>query len=520
MARTPILRQFEQLVCSSLRTDACASREMSSLPPTRRAFLGTAAAAATMALAPGTVRASMSIRTMSRIAVVGAGLAGLTCALRLQQRGIHATVYEASTRLGGRCWTRRGDFASGQVAEHGGELIDQSHTATRQLAQELGLDLVNALRTEDNGVEPRFWFGGAAYPYRQASLDLRDIWRSMHRDLSEASYPTTYLVNTRRGRELDAMSIAQWIEATVPGGRTSPLGQLLDVAYTIEYGAGIEEQSSLNLLYLLGYSGPGRFRVFGPSNEKYRVVGGNDQMVARMAALLAGQVEVGHRLVAVRRAPDARIVLTFATPGGTLEQTFDHVVFALPFAVLDASVDLSQSGFSARKRLAIAELGRGANSKLNVQFGSRVWNAAHCSGETYTDRGSQTSWEVTRGQSGTQGILVNYSGGSYARGFSGADPVSRAIQFCGQVEPLMPGVTAAFNGLATLDTWHDNPMSLCSYSFWKVGQYTTIAGVEGEREDNAYYCGEHTSIDAQGYLEGAVETGERAAAEVAEMLRG
>lgn len=440
--------------------------------------------------------------------------------MRLQQQGIHATVYEANTRLGGRCWTRRGDFASGQVAEHGGELIDQSHTAVRQLAQELGLDLVNALRAEESGSEPGFWFDGAAYPARQASLDLRDIWRRMHRDLSEASYPTTYLVNTQRGRELDAMSIADWIEATVPGGRSAPLGQLLDVAYNIEYGAEIEEQSSLNLLYLLGYSGPGRFRVFGPSNEKYRVVGGNDQLVTRMAALLAGQVELQHRLVAVRRAPDGRIVLTFATPAGTVEQAFDHVVFALPFAVLDASVDLSLSGFSPRKRMAIAELGRGANSKLNVQFASRVWTAAHCSGETYTDRGSQASWEVTRGQPGTEGILVNYSGGAYARGFAGADPVARAVQFCGQVEPLMPGASAAFNGLATLDTWHDNPFSQCSYSYWKVGQYTRFAGVEGEREANAHFCGEHTSIDAQGYLEGAVETGQRAAAELADLLRG
>ncbi|MFY0545543.1 FAD-dependent oxidoreductase [Brevibacillus sp. H7] len=48
-------------------------------------------------------------------------MAGLTCAYRLKQAGYHATVYEASNRIGGRCWTRRGDFADGQIAEHGGE---------------------------------------------------------------------------------------------------------------------------------------------------------------------------------------------------------------------------------------------------------------------------------------------------------------------------------------------------------------------------------------------------------------
>lgn len=85
---------------------------------------------------------------------VGAGLAGLTCAYRLRERSIFATVYEGNTRLGGRCWTRRGDFAAGQIAEHGGELIDQSHQQIRQLAQPLGLPLDNLLKAEANGAEP------------------------------------------------------------------------------------------------------------------------------------------------------------------------------------------------------------------------------------------------------------------------------------------------------------------------------------------------------------------------------
>ena len=75
------------------------------------------------------------------------------------------------------------------------------------------------------------------------------------------------------------MSIIDWIDAYVPGGMSSKLGQLLDVAYNIEYGAESSEQSSLNLLYLLGYSGQGQLRIFGPSNEKYHVRGGNDQIV-------------------------------------------------------------------------------------------------------------------------------------------------------------------------------------------------------------------------------------------------
>jgi monoamine oxidase len=309
------------------------------------------------------------------------------------------------------------------------------------------------------------------------------------------------------------MSLAQWIATTVPGGLASPLGQLLSVAYEIEYGAPVAQQSSLNLIYLLGYSGPGKLRIFGPSNEKYRIVGGNDLLPQALAAQLAGQLEPQHRLLAVAKLASGRIRLTFATAGPTVQRDFDHVVFALPFAVLRSAVDLTAADWSTRKLLAIQQLGRGSNSKLALQFTGRPWRTLGCSGETYSDLGCQASWEVSRGQAGTAGILVNFTGGPYAESFAGANPTVRAQQFLQQLQPML-SIGAQWNGLASLDTWHDQPLTRCSYSFWKVGQYQLFAGVEGAPEGNAWFCGEHTSQDAQGYLEGAVETGERAAAEV------
>src|SRR6185436_5405965 len=98
--------------------------------------------------------------------------------------------------------------------------------------------------------------------------------------------------------------------------------------------------------------------------------------------------------------------------------------------------------------------------------------------------------------------------------FNTGTPASRAQEFLVQIEPVLPGLTATWNGRATIDHWASNPFSLGSYSYWQIGQYTRFAGIEGVQEDNAHFCGEHTSIDAQGYLEGAVESGERAAAEV------
>ena len=485
---------------------------------TRRAFVEQAALAGATAAALSWP-APAGGASAPRVAVVGAGLAGLTAAYRLRQAGVAATVYEASTRLGGRCWTRRGDFAEGQIAEHGGELIDQSHKQVRQLAQELRLDLDNLLAAEQNGTEATFWFDGRRYAYEEATRDLKAIWQKIHADVSAAGYPTTYDGYTPRGWELDHMSILDWIEESVPGGIASPLGQLLDAAYDIEYGAPIHDQSSLNLLYLLGYSGQGQLRIFGPSNEKYRVRGGNDQIAHRMADRIAGQFETGARLVAIVREPDGRYTLTFARGAGTFARTCEKVILALPFSILRESVDFSRAGFSALKETAIREQGMGASTKLHLQFDERVWRGQGFNGETYSDRGYQCSWEVTRGQAGTAGILVNYTGGDVARGFERGRVDRQASTFLGQIEPVLPGVGAAWNGRATVDVWSLAPFVKGGYSFWRVGQYTRFAGAEGERSFDCHFCGEHTSIDSQGYLNGAVETGERAAAEVAADLR-
>jgi monoamine oxidase len=510
MARTPLAGTLEQLAAQASTDARIAPR------PTRRQLLagtaGIAAAAAAGRFAPA-ARAAVS----PRIVVVGAGLAGLSCAYRLKQAGYTAQVYEASDRIGGRCWSDRTTFANGQIVEHGGELIDQGHTAIRQLAQQLGLKLDNLLSAERNGTEPFYYFDGEPYSYAEATDDLKGIWQQLHADVSAASYPTLYNLSTERGRELDNMSIAQYIDTYVPGGRSSKLGQLLDVAYNIEYGGETTEQSSLNMLYLLAYSGQGQLRIFGPSNEKYHVVGGNDQITARMASALQGQITMGAELVSIRRNSDGTWGLSFR---GAKPATADRVVIAIPFSILRSSVDISKAGFSPRKLTAIRDMGMGTNSKLHVQFTSRHWESLGCNGDTFADTGYQNTWDVTRAQGGTSGILVDYTGGDIGASFGSGTPSSRAQQFLGQLEPVLPGISARWNGRALIDYWTGYPWTKGSYSYWKVGQYQAFAGVEREIEGGScHFAGEHTSIDFQGYLNGAVETGERAAGEITAALK-
>ena len=528
MARTPLFSRLQQaasVVAEAQVRDVTTGQviaERAERRLGRRDLLRLAGAAGLAAGASALGARGASAAGSPRIVVVGAGLAGLTCAYRLKQAGYIATVYEASSRIGGRCWTIRGAFADGQIAEHGGELIDQGHTQIRQLAQELGLNLDNLLAAEANGTEDFYYFDGTPYSYDQATNDLKAIWQQIHSDVSAASYPTLYSSYTQRGYELDHMSVRDWINRYVPGGFGSKLGQLLDVAYNIEYGAETTDQSSLNMLYLLGFSGQGNLRIFGPSNEKYHVRGGNDQIPSRLAARLSGQVNLNQALIAIKQNTNNTYQLTFQNGSTTKTVTADRVVLAIPFSILRASVDYGAAGFKPLKQTAIKELGMGTNSKLHVQFTSRYWERLGCNGATFADTGYQNTWDVSRAQTGTSGILVDYTGGTIGASFGGGTPDSRAQEFLAQLEPVLPGITAKYNGRATIDYWTGYQWTRGSYSYWKVGQYTKFAGVEREREGRAlnfHFAGEHTSVDFQGYLNGGVETGERAADEVLAALR-
>jgi monoamine oxidase len=531
MARTPVLWSLQDLVSVVSESERRGvdveqvREEREEARTTRRELLeraGATGAAVAGASLFGRWLPEAKGAAAPRIVIVGAGLAGLTCAYRMRQAGYAAEVYEAHpTRVGGRCWTIRDAFADGQIGEHGGELIDQSHGQIRNLAQELGLNLVNLLSSEVNGTEPLGFFDDAPYPEAEIVDDLKGIWQKMHKDVSAASYPTLFDSYTQRGFELDHMSIIDWLDETIPnGGSRTRLGQLLDVAYNIEYGAESSVQSALNLLYLLAYSGQGQLRIFGPSNEKYHVIGGNDLIPQRLAQRLAGQITMGSELVAIKLNSDgSTYTLTFRQGSATKTVVADRVVLALPFSIMRRSVNYSKAGFERLKRTAIEEMGMGTNSKLHVQFSRRHWVGLGSNGETFADTGYQNTWEVSRGQAGASGILVDYTGGLVGASFGTGTPTDRAEQFLDQIEPVLPGLSNYWNGRATVDFWTGYEWTRGSYSYWKVGQYTEFAGMERKPQGNCHFAGEHTSIDFQGYLNGAVESGERAAGEILAALK-
>ena len=151
----------------------------------------------------------------------------------------------------------------------------------------------------------------------------------------------------------------------------------------------------------------------------------------------------------------------------------------------------------------------GTNSKLHVQFSDRHWHGLGCNGDTYADTGYQNTWEVTRAQPGTLGILVDYTGGTIGASFGTGTPDSTRAAVPRPDRAGAAGHHGQLNGRATIDFWTGYPWTQGSYSYWKVGQYTPSPGSSASGSGSCHFAGEHTSVDFQGYLNGAVETGER-----------
>jgi monoamine oxidase len=540
MARSPLMRQLQQLAqdhrLAAQRGIPLAAVREGRAGITRRQFVkGGTAAAAGLALAGPWNLARVAFAASPRIGIIGAGISGLTAALTLQDAGFTSTVYESSTRIGGRMHSDTTNWEKGQTSEWCGELIDQGHKTILHLAQRFGLATVDLLSGEPNGSEDTYYFSGHYYPKSQADTDFQPVHQALQRDVQAASYPTTYLINTLGGIALDNISVYDWIEQNVLGGHRSPMGQLLDVAYNIEYGAETTVQSSLNLVYLLGFNEkPGNFAIFGASNEKYHIVGGNQRLPEKIAASLAAAgnpVQTGWRMDAIGFNRDGSIAITFAD--GRPTQNFDRVILALPFAVL-RTLNYRKAKFDAMKNTAIQQLGAGRNDKLQLQFNSRVWDGTGSwpgigNGNSYADTGYQNTWDVTRSQQPTStGILVDYTGGNVAGSFAPSTPYSAASTnpqvtayanaFLTQIEPVYPGIGGTWNGVATLSVPALDPNLNCSYSYWKVGQYHSFSGYEKARQPfpngPIHFAGEHCSQDFQGFMEGGASEGVRAAGEI------
>ena len=458
------------------------------------------------------------------IAIIGAGAGGMRTAHRLMKYGINSTVYEANTRIGGRMYSNTDFFSDNRVVEWGGEFVSSEHTALRNLVHQLGLKLEDANKLS-LGEEETYWIGGQLYNEH----DLLDEWvgglyETFKDTFKDAPWQPLYNDFNPNHVTLDQKTAITWLEE-IGYSSNHWVHKLLMTDLVAEYGI-LEENSALNLLYLLAYNtrNSGGLPLAG-TDERFHIVGGNDQVIYGMAdELPSGTIETGRKLEAVSGAYDGPYTLTFDTGP---DVTCDVLVMALPFGLV-RDIDFDSritNGFSAEKNTAIANAATSDNGKLQMEFTDRHWDYTqiingreiHQAARAYSDPDKFIStWEGEPGNPSPLGVLVDYNGGYEARNIGGndffgiADPAD-VTRILGQLENVWPGISAKYNGKAIVSNWWDSPLAKGAFTSPTTNTMTVWWGAQWETEGNMFFAGEAHDEELWSYMEGAIRSGERVA---------
>jgi monoamine oxidase len=438
------------------------------------------------------------------VLVAGAGLAGLTAAYDLAAMGAAVTVIEARDRLGGRVWTIRDGFADHQHAEAGGDMIDESQLEIRQLVDALGLKLARILRGGFGYVRPAT--SSAGQP-RLVSRNVVRGWEQLAKRLADPA--RRYRLAERRWdspitADLARRSVAQWLDDERADAE-------LRATATGLRGFFLADPEELSLLALVdqfaGDDQPG-------TGAMYRIAGGNDRLPVALAARLEGRIQLGTELVAVSvRGRSVSATLKRGRTSAPL--TSDYLVLALPASVL-RRVPITPA-LPAHQHEAIAKLKYGRATKTLLQFSRRFWRAPGRPRAFGSPLPYGAIWEGNEEQAGRAGILTLLAGGS-------ASDQTQAIV-------AKDGIARFADGLAWLGTertelaaerqvvWESDPLARGGYAFFDPSFDPALREWLARPAGRLFFAGEHTSIKWQGYMNGAVESGRRAAAEIAATAR-
>jgi monoamine oxidase len=453
-----------------------------------------------------------------RIAILGAGVAGLNCAYQLAKKGIYATVYEASGRTGGRILTKNNFISPGLYTECGGEFIDSGHKHMLKLAREFNLPLIDTEAPSEAGLaKDSFYINGHYYDEAAVMQALMPYAEKISADINSLPAYFDFENYTPAVSLFDNMSIAGYFTSLgMPA--SSFLRKGLEVAYNTEYGTEVSEQSAINFLFLFSVNpNKGTYKIFGVSDERYKIEGGNQRITDALFNALQGQVQLNKLVTKIKLNNNNVYKLYFDDSSTALA---DILIVTIPFSVL-RNINLTELALPTWKKNAIQNLGYGTNSKLIMGFNERVWRNYQHSGYLFTNGNAQaasnyiqTGWDSSQLQPVTQGSYTVFQGGNQGLALS----LAQAPVFLQQLNTIWPGTAAAYTGTAKLMYWPANPYSLGSYACWRVGQVTTIKGAEYKAIGRLFFAGEHTSGNNQGYMEGGAETGAAVAKEIAKVL--
>jgi monoamine oxidase len=429
------------------------------------------------------------------VAVAGAGLAGLAAAHDLYRRGAEVTVFEARDRIGGRVWTVGDGFEQGQHGEAGADLVNEDQATIRRLAtSELQLSLVPILE------------GGFDFVRRHAGQIAID--RSLWQRLIDALQPLMHTYRLTEGRwdspiaaSIGRHSVAEWLNAIHAGE------ELRAVARGMR-GLFLADPDALSLLPVLeefaDAGAPGIDRM-------YRVQGGNLRIAERLAAPLGDRVHLQSPVVAVSQDAHQVRVKVHATRGSLGEVIADFAVVAVP-APLASAIEWTPR-LPDGQHEAIRSLKYGFATKTLLQFDRRFWQVPGRARAYGTDLAIGAVWDGNEEQPGDAGILALLAGGStsnatealVARG--GPEALVADLGWLGASEARVLAVKRV--------RWEDDPWARGGYAYFDPAYPPEARQWLAKPCGRVLFAGEHTSMRWQGYMNGAIESGLRAAAEVA-----
>jgi monoamine oxidase len=434
-----------------------------------------------------------------RVLVAGAGLAGLTAARDLQRAGADVTVIEARDRIGGRVHTLRDGFANGQHVEAGADLIEDSQADLLKLIDELKLERVRILRSGWG-----FYGRGAkgALTIRRSGPDAFERAAKLLQPEIDAYKAAGSRWDSAVAKVIGRQSAADWLERTNPGRR-------LAAGIRGLRGFFLADPEDLSLLMLVD-----QFAQGGVPGEArmYRLRDGNDALPAALARELRRPVLLNTVLAQVRQS--GRGVRAVVNDGKRREMTAEYAVITLPASTLrqvrfvPALPDL--------QRRAIRTLEYGRATRVVLQFERRFWRRIARPLAYGSDQPIGAVWDGNEQQARSPGILTLLAGGRASRDLRGIverggwPAVVRRLAWLGSPGTLL---TAASY------TWEDDRWARGGYAVFGPEFDPALRPWLGRPAGRVAFAGEHTSVKFQGFMNGAVESGRRAALEIAMMAQ-
>lgn len=429
------------------------------------------------------------------VIVLGAGLAGLAAARSLEQRGATVSLVEARDRVGGRVVTLRGAFADRQTAEGGADLIEHSQQHVLDLARDLGLKTVRILRTGFGFYGPD---GRGRRSIQSGSRAFSSIGKAM------APLVREFQLVQRRwdsavGMAFARQSVAHWLDR-------NNASQDLRARLRGFRGFFLADPEELSLLPLVeqfaDWDTPGR-------DAMYRIEGGNDRLATALARRFRGRLLLGTIARRIAQRADGVAVTVEDASRARRELTAHFVVCALPAST---ARDLTfEPALPEAQRDAMARLRYGCATRLVLQFESRFWAKIGRPRAYGTDLPTGAVWDGNEHQRGPRGILIFLAGGRASAALQrmlehgGERAVAQELRWLGEPSPLIASRTIV---------WENDPWAKGGYAYFDPGFDPLWREWLARPAGRIVFAGEHTSVQFQGYMNGAIESGLRAAAEI------